>query len=68
MEKLDGILRERGKEKRGKEEKSVRSNGAYIIIARYSVRKERGLISTTIKFSIRTGTYAYIIFVLFERR
>lgn len=68
MEKLDGILRG-GKEKRGKEEKSVRSNGTYIIIARYSVRKEfRGLISTTIKFSIRTGTYAYIIFVLFERR
>lgn len=66
MEKLDRILRERGKEKRGKEEKSVRSNGTYIIIARYSVRKERGLISTTIKFSIRT--YAYIIFVLFERR
>lgn len=67
MEKLDGILRG-GKEKRGKEENSVRSNGTYIIIARYSVRKERGLISTTIKFSIRTGTYAYIIFVLFERQ
>lgn len=67
MEKLDGILRG-GKEKRGKEEKSVRSNGTYIIIARYSERKKRGLISTTIKFSIRTGTYAYIIFVLFERR